>query len=441
MATIRQLAAAAEGDPARRQEAIDAICAFLRGTATGDARRDALDLLTGHLRAPWPDVDVDLSGTTLVDADFSGCELAEGRFADTRFVGTTSFAGVRFAGEAHFARTVFEDEARFDNARFEGEAGFGRARFRGPARFDGAVFGSIAWFGRGEDTLWDDDPAWEEIEERTPLPWDEPNEADPRWPIAVLIEDYQEWGEGGDGARFAGPASFRGVRFTGPAWFYKARFGAAADFGEAVFDDWACLEQPAVSLRDARWSGRDERGRTSWPLGWRAEPGSGLLVPDEDVRPYARELASPEPATRRTGLRALAELGDARPELRQRVVDAICGFLRTPLPFQVAGDLDPEQVEEVAVRGEAQRLLADRLRPGAEPHWPGIDLVLSGATLVDLDLSACHADYVDFTGAQFHGTTSFADAVFDRVHFELDYKAGCATFHGPVTHSAATAPR
>ncbi|WP_159079514.1 pentapeptide repeat-containing protein [Plantactinospora sp. BC1] len=487
LAAVRRLLARADDRPELRQPVADAICAHLRATAplestvpvlraTGpadrsanrpadrpanppadrpaagtegtderetDLRRAALDLLAARLRpggpGPWPEIDLDLSGTTLVDVDLRGCELAEGRFADTRFVGTASFEGASFDGDALFPRTVFEGDARFDGVRFGGEAVFGRARFRGVTGFAGARFDAIAWFGRGEETLWEDDPAWEAIEELSPLPWDEPNETDPQWPVAVLIEDYQDWEEGGDGARFAGPVSFRGAHFGGPAWFYQARFGAVADFREAGFTARVHLDQPAVRLTGAHWSDEndDGYGETYWPLGWAVESGTGRLVPDDDVHPYAGQLGDPDPEIRRAGLRRLAVLGDSRPELRQRVVDALCAYLRTPLPFRVTGDLDPGQAEELRLRREVQQVLADRLRPATEPYWPELDLQLCGATLVELDLSGGAGGYADFVGAQFHGSTSFAGCRFERTAFDLGTGSGVATFHGPVDVSGA----
>ncbi|WP_431977252.1 pentapeptide repeat-containing protein [Micromonospora haikouensis] len=483
---LRRLAQLGAADPALRQEAVDAVCAYLRTPSEGvradgpdaDDRRAAARVLAGLLRPAVAAVGVDLAGATLVDADLGGCALAGARFDDARFLGTTSFAGARFAREAIFARALFYGEACFDDAEFAADAVFGRARFRGPASFAGAVFGGMAWFGRGEEELWEDDPAWETAEEVRPAEWGEPNEDDPDWPVAVLMGDYQEWTEGGDGARFVGPVSFRRARFTGPAWFYKARFGAEAAFGRAWFGGPVHLDQPAVDLSDARWAGSADDEPVCWPLGWTSELGpdganepagpqgpSGaegrtapdgeatVLVPDSSVAPYARQLADPDPDVRRVGLRVLGELGDARPELRQRVVDAVCGYLRAPLPFPVTGELTAAQAGEVELRRAAQRLLAARLRPGpgaldapAGPasgfaHWAGMSLSLCGATLVDLDLSGCVVDYADFTAAQFHGVTRFDGSTFEGAVFRLGGPEGRASFHGDVTFAGARLDR
>ncbi|URN00714.1 pentapeptide repeat-containing protein [Actinomadura madurae] len=445
-AEVDALIAHAETDPDRRQPVTDAVCSWLR-TAPVDAaaageRHAVLQPLIDRLRAggpaPWDGISVDLSGCTLGDADFSGCRLDAAEFADTRFHGTAVFAGAAFA-DAAFQRAVFYGDAVFTGARFGGDAEFGRARFRRRADFTGAVFSGTAWFGRGADTWWDDDAAWETVEEIDPAPWEEPNEDDPNWPVAVLIEDYQDWEEGGDGARFLGDASFRDVRFDGPAWFHYARFGAAATFAGARFAGRAHLDQPAVDLTGAHWGGDTGDGEPVWPLGWTARPvaagardGAADLVPDASVAPYTGQLADPDPEVRSAGLQILARLGDDRPEARQRVVATWCAFLRIPLPFDLRADgRTPEQDALLRLRREAQRTLAERLRPGPG-QWKGMDLWLCGATFVDLDFSGCEADYADFAGAQFHGTTRFDGSGFDHAVFTLDGSSGRASFHGDV---------
>jgi uncharacterized protein YjbI with pentapeptide repeats len=449
-AAVDALIAVAGPDPGWRQPATDTICAWLRTPPEPDdfavgERRAALQGLTDRLRVgspaegvpSWDDIRVDLSGATLTDADFSGCRLDGAEFADTRFLGTTVFDGATFDDDVAFQRAVFHGDATFAGVRFEGDVDFGRARFRGRADFTGAVFGGMAWFGRGTDTWDDEDEAWETVDEIDPAPWDEPNEDDPNWPVAVLMEDYQDWEEGGDGARFAGDVSFRNARFDGPAWFYYARFGAAATFAGARFAERVHLDQPAVDLTAAHWAGGTDDGESVWPLGWTVRSAAGGdLVPDASVTPYTRQLADRDAAVRSAGLRILARLGDDRPELRQRVVVTLCAFLRAPVPFDLRADgHTAEEATVLGQREEAQRILAERLRPGPA-HWSDMNLFLSGATLVDLDLSGCEAEYAEFIGAQFHGTTRFDGSRIDRAAFTLDGPYGRATFHGDVVFGA-----
>lgn len=445
-AAVDGLIALADADPESRQPVTDAICEWLRTPAGPDGAQErsaALRSLAGRLRvggtaSPWDGISVDLDGATLVDADFRGCRLDGAGFADTRFHGTTVFDGATFEDDVTFQRAVFHGDAAFTGARFEGDAWFGRVRVRGRADFTGAAFEGTAWFGRGTDTWWEEDEAWETVEEIDPAPWNEPNEDDPEWPVAVLVEDYQDWEEGGDGARFAGDVSFVDASFAGPAWFYHARFGARAAFAGARFAERVHLDQPAVDLTGAHWAGGTEDGESVWPLGWAVRPAEGgALVPDASVEPYARQLADADPAVRSAGLRILARLGDDRPDLRQEVVVALCQFLRVPVPFDLRADgRTEEQATLLRLRREAQWTLARRLRPGSE-QWPGMHLFLCGATLVDLDLSGCEAGYAEFVGAQFHGTTRFDGSRFERASFTLGGPSGRATFHGDAVFGAA----
>ncbi|MEV6342932.1 pentapeptide repeat-containing protein [Actinoplanes sp. NPDC051851] len=340
--------------------------------------------------------------------DFSGQRLDAVDFSDTRFTGETSFAGAEFTGPAVFARAVFDGPVDFTDAGFRAVAVFGRTRFRGPASFDGARFDGMAWFGRGEESLWDDDEAWETVDEITPLPWDEVNEADPHWPVAVLMGDYQDYEEGGDGARFNAAVSFRGATFRETAWFGKARFAETADFSHVRFHGGTGLGSPAVDLTGAVSTGAP----VSWPWGWSVEE--------------ERLVASAEWAYRNDPV-ALAAIGDADPDRRQEVVDAICASLRVPLSFPLTGVLSPEELRVIEHRRRQQETLASRLRGG---RWAGMRLELSGATLVDLDLTGCEGGYAEFCGAQFHGTTHLNEAGWKRLELDLGGGRGRATFHG-----------
>ncbi|MDN3026150.1 pentapeptide repeat-containing protein [Streptomyces sp. S.PB5] len=480
-AALRELEALARTHPGQRQAVADVVCRYLRSfsvqtaDASVDVRAEAASVLAvlarrhtaaGEVSAAVPAdagcsadceecLDIDLTGSVLLDVDFSGCRFGRARFADAHFRGRCVFDGAGFAGEALFPRAVFEEEACFAGASFGDTAVFGRARFRACADFSGACFQGVAWFGRGEDGLPEDESVWEQAETWRPVAWDEVNEDDPHWPVAVLEDDYQSWEEGGDGARFNERVSFTEVRFAKPAWFWKARFGGQALFHRAVFGGRVHLVQPAADLTGARLSDTAEAEEQDWPLGWTAAaPGAhqeshGRLIPDESVAPYHRQLADPDPEVRLDGLRILGELGDTQPALRQRVIDTVCEYLRTPLAFEVTADvfaLTPSQFADVRMRCTAQQLLADRTRPSADrPFWEEIRLRLSGATLIDFDVSGCRLAHGDFTGTQFHGSTTFAGASFGTsssgsgIVFCLEgSRNGRASFHGPADFSGAS---
>ncbi|MFF9650475.1 pentapeptide repeat-containing protein [Streptomyces sp. NPDC014622] len=474
-------ALAVEGSP-WCQSVVDAICAYLRepeveGCPDREVRREALRILASQLRvspedpgeAETPagvrlpkarDLRVDLSGTELGDVDFSGCRFGEASFAETSFSGQSVFDGAHFTGEAQFQCALFASDASFSGVRFDDWAVFGRTRFHGRANFDGARFQEIAWFGRGEESIGeDDDAAWEAVEKRRTLPWGELNEDDPVWPCDVLMDEYQSWEEGGDGARFNGEVSFRDARFEDGAWFWKARFGGGSLFQRAAFSGRVHLDHPSVDLTAARVTGADTDDEQHWPFGWTVssehagdgehegegegeDERSGRLVPDRAAHAYCRRLADSDPAVRLSGLRALEGLGDAEPGLRQRVADTICEYLRTPLAFDVTARpaaLTADQAQELRVRHTAQRILADHTHHSADMRWENISLGLSGATLIDFDLSECHLRYGDFSGAQFRGTTTFEEVLFSEgVDFCIrGTHSGRASFHGDATFTGA----
>jgi hypothetical protein len=420
------------------QDAVDSLCRWWRraGAENLEALRECGRVLARMLRAGGG-LDVMLRGAVVADGRFAGCAFGAADFADARFTGDVDFAGARFGGDALFPRIVCEGDAEFGGAAFGGEAIFGRARFRGVAGFAGARFGNVAWFGRGEEGLWEEDSAWDEVEDWVTPAWQELNEDDPDWPLAVLVEDYQTWIEGGDGARFYGPATFRDAAFASYAWFGKARFAGRADFAGAAFDGRTHLVAPAADLTGARAADltgarAEDDEQHEWPFGWRLHDG-GLVA-----GPYSRVLASPDPSERLAGVGLLAAAGDADPAARAAVAQALCEYLRVPLPFAVTGPLTPPQAAELRARRAAQEALASRARPGG---WPDMYLDLTGATLVDLDLSGVSAGYARFYGAQFHGKTNFTGAAFEEAGFSLGGTSGRATFHGPADFTGARLSR
>jgi len=176
----------------------------------------------------------------------------------------------------------------------------------------------------------------------------------------------------------------------------------------------------------------------------------------------ADQLGSAKAPVRLAGVHTLEEVALADPGQRQAVVDLLCAYLRMPYrpPERfddqiVAGFLIAQrrrsrgkppatggaramatyrdQMGEYEVRLAAQRLLADRLRPGdpgspASTPWMGIDLDLTGATLVDFSLERCMVRAATFEAAVFLGHSNFTQAVFTG---EADFRF--ARFADPDT--------
>jgi uncharacterized protein YjbI with pentapeptide repeats len=160
----------------------------------------------------------------------------------------------------------------------------------------------------------------------------------------------------------------------------------------------------------------------------------------------ADQLGSTRAPVRLAGMHTLQQVAQADPGQRQAVTDLLCAYLRTPyspperFDEQIVADFliarrrrsrgkPPaannqraiaayrDQMGEYEVRLAAQRLLANRLRPGdpadpASTPWTGIDLDLTGATLVDFSLERCTVRSATFEAAVFLGHSDFTRAVF-----------------------------
>ena len=160
----------------------------------------------------------------------------------------------------------------------------------------------------------------------------------------------------------------------------------------------------------------------------------------------ADQLGSSKGPVRLAGLYALERLAQDNPKQRQTIVSVLCAYLRMPyqLPGEVPGEhvdsevllLYQERLQEREVRLAAQRLLRDHLRPGGNPEspnddfWARINIDLTGAVLIDLDLSRCHVYHTEFSRAQFAGVANFDETYFiEDVSFEDARFTGQALFN------------
>lgn len=150
------------------------------------------------------------------------------------------------------------------------------------------------------------------------------------------------------------------------------------------------------------------------------------------------QLGSDKAPVRLGGLYALERLGQDSddPRLRQTIVNVICAYLRMPP--------EGESPQELEVRLTAQGILEHHARPGPEPgpldtFWPDIDLDLTGAELVEVDLSHCRLRTVRLRSAHLNGPASFLGTQFtgkaDLTAAEFDRPARFdgARFEGPAT--------
>jgi hypothetical protein len=172
----------------------------------------------------------------------------------------------------------------------------------------------------------------------------------------------------------------------------------------------------------------------------------------------SEQLGSDKAPVRLAGLYALERLAQDNRGQRPTVVNVICAYLRMLYPppgDPPADDADErarsrysDRVQEREVRLTTLGILETHLRPGDDPDqpadtfWHDTDLDLTGAVLIDLNLSRCRirtarfskatltgetwGTGATFTGnAWFNGTTFTGDATFDEVTF-----IGDASFDG-----------
>ncbi len=189
----------------------------------------------------------------------------------------------------------------------------------------------------------------------------------------------------------------------------------------------------------------------------------------ESYAKAVEQLGHAEAPVRLGAMYSLERLAQDNPPRRQTIVDVLCAYLRMPYTVPPSGEsaADPgndaptgvarpamasaprhDPAQELQVRQTAQRLLADHLRrPPNSSHedaqrieaspegtfWPGLSLDLTGATLVDFDLSG-----ISIISASFTKTTFSGDARFDRATFSSGVWFGGATFSGDVWFDRAT---
>ncbi|MFD4673111.1 pentapeptide repeat-containing protein [Lentzea sp. NPDC058450] len=153
------------------------------------------------------------------------------------------------------------------------------------------------------------------------------------------------------------------------------------------------------------------------------------------------QLGSDKAPVRLGALYTLERLADDDPGFRSIVFNVICAYLRMPLngPIEsmesyirtfaknrseVNVELAVEVREEIEVRRTAQGLIREHLKPeedfqgggiGVKERWEVEEVRLSGATLINFDLSGCVLPAVDFDGVAFVGSCDFRGTRFRGV--------------------------
>jgi hypothetical protein len=155
----------------------------------------------------WPDIDLELTGATLIDLDLSHTTIRTAQFRNARFNGGSDFIRTRFTWRAEFSHTRFSGFADFLGARFATTARFNHAQFDKLARFSYAQFHSAMFDNAQFDNFAQFDSA--------------------RFSrSAAFIE-----------ARFATTTQFDNAQFGHTAWFDDAQFGGNVSFTKTQFSN------------------------------------------------------------------------------------------------------------------------------------------------------------------------------------------------------------
>lgn len=117
-------------------------------------------------------------------------------------------------------------------------------------------------------------------------------------------------------------------------------------------------------------------------------------------------LGDDKASTRVAGVQSLVQIGQSRPEIRQRIIDILCGYLRT--------DRDKDGAVESTILTTLHNHLCPN-GPYAPLFWENIDLDLRNSTITEpIDLSKIVCRRLDMSEAHVNSTTrpNFTDAEF-----------------------------
>ena len=116
----------------------------------------------------WPNMDIDLSGASLLGFSLVFAQVREALFVETQFHGGVELHGSTFTLRAFFSSAVvrgsalivaceFPGVAWFDSTLFEGETYFEGTEFEAFTTFENATFSSVAKF---EDVMFKGETVW-----------------------------------------------------------------------------------------------------------------------------------------------------------------------------------------------------------------------------------------------------------------------------------------
>lgn len=178
----------------------------------------------------WPNIDLDLTGATLLDFELCSCRVGSAYFERVQFYGYSSFEGAVFDGAAEFASAQFVgsadfySEVSFKGAHFNSYASFASLDLKGHALFEEALFGGNARF---ECATFGGGASFKRVKFNAEVSFD------------------AAWFNGArfDGVKFGNRAEFYDVDFKGNVTFTGAKFYADANFATSRFNGDASFRE------------------------------------------------------------------------------------------------------------------------------------------------------------------------------------------------------
>ncbi|GLY92965.1 hypothetical protein Acsp02_02210 [Actinoplanes sp. NBRC 103695] len=236
-------------------------------------RRAAQRILIAHLCTPFPDemhvnaatrvtpkdlwknIDIDLSGATLVDWYLRGAQVRHANFDEAQFYGRASFLYTRFSGQATFENALFMNSSSFASVQFECKKTYGISfygtRFLHDASFHEATFSGAAYFNNSKAM---DGISFSRVKFLEPA--------------FFSYVDFTGSGDFSrssflDGARFdesifRGRVSFNEAALRGEVSFRKSHFSETISFHEATLDSDPAFDQCEIDVKD-------DQNRRGWP--------------------------------------------------------------------------------------------------------------------------------------------------------------------------------
>ena len=165
-------------------------------------------------------------------------------------------------------------------------------------------------------------------------------------------------------------------------------------------------ERTAAQRAEQRENEQQQLARQSEEREQRGEQRAIARQQADELLDAIHLLGDDKASTRIAGVQSLVQIGQSRPEMRQRIVDILCGYLRT------------DRNKDGAVESTILTTLKEHLTPqDSDPDllWENMDIDLRNSTITEpINLSGIVCRKFDMSEAHVNSTTrsNFTDAEF-----------------------------